>query len=401
MAPSTNVKYSKNTIRIATTALFLAQGLCFATWASRLLDIRNQHGITDDGIYAILMFIVPLGKFIAIPLVGYLLPRLGSKKTFMISILPYALSLMLIDQFPTIYGLGFALLLFGTFWNMTDISLNTQAIEVERLYGKSIIATFHASWSFAAVIGALIGYFMVVDNIPTTIHFGSIMVIAVIAILVSYKYSPAFTPSSQNKEKGESIIGKGGIRVERLLVLLGLMWLITLIVENTMFEWSNLYFESVIKAPKTLQVGFLVFMVMMFIGRLLTNFAYRFLSKVKILQIAGALMFIGFTISSLFIGYSDTMEVKAIIISVGFMLIGLGISCLVPTLYSIVGEKAKTPVGTALTIMSSISFVGPLIAPLLVGGISREFGMQWAYLVVGLLGACIMIIPTISKTLKK
>ncbi len=83
------------------------------------------------------------------------------------------------------------------------------------------------------------------------------------------------------------------------------------------------------------------------------------------------------------------------------MLIGLGISCVVPTLYSIVGDKAKTPVGIALTIMSSISFIGPLVAPLLVGAISDKYGLEWAYLTVGLLGALIIAIATLGKTLRK
>ncbi len=58
------------------------------------------------------------------------------------------------------------------------------------------------------------------------------------------------------------------------------------------------------------------------------------------------------------------------------MLVGLGISCMGPTIYSLVGAKSKTPVGIALTILSSISFIGSLIAPLLIGAISQAFNMK-------------------------
>lgn len=47
---------------------------------------------------------------------------------------------------------------FGVFWNLCDISFNTQGIEVERLYGKTIMATFHGGWSLGACAGALIGF---------------------------------------------------------------------------------------------------------------------------------------------------------------------------------------------------------------------------------------------------
>jgi len=390
---------SKQRIRIAVFALFIVQGLCFASWASRLPDIKSDYNVDSYLHYGLLMFLLPIGKFVAIPLVGFLLPRIGSKKTVLISITGYVLSLFLVSIAPTIYGLGAVLFLFGTCWNMTDISLNTQAIEVERLYGKSIIATFHASWSFSAVIGAIIGYTMINLKIGTIYHFLLICVVSIIAVILNYRYlqEKSAEENSDNKAVKNEEQKKGFKLPEVLLIQLGIIWLLALIVENTMFEWSDVYFQSVINAPESLQVGFLVFMVMMFLGRILTNFAYRFLSKYRILQLAGLLIFAGFTISSLFIGYSDTLIIKVIINSAGFMLIGLGISCVVPTLYSIVGEKAKTPVGTALTIMSSISFIGPLVAPLLVGGMSDKYGLEWAYLSIGLFGLCILVIAALRR----
>ncbi len=397
--------YSKQRIRYAVMALFIAQGLCFASWASRLPDIKKDFSVESYLHYGLLMFLIPIGKFIAIPLVGFLLPRIGSKKTVFISIVGYTISLFIVGLVSGITGLGITMFLFGIFWNMTDISLNTQAIEVERIYGRPIIATFHASWSLAACIGALIGYGMINLGIGTFYHFLGMAVLAMIMILINYKYLQEQSPI-QVAEKAEEKLDvqpkKKGLHMpEALLIQLGLIWLLALIVENTMFEWSDVYFQSVIKAPESLQVGFLVFMIMMFSGRMLTNYAYRIWQKKTVLQIAGALILLGFITSSLFIHYSDALIIKVIINSIGFMLIGLGISCVVPTLYSIVGDKAKTPVGIALTIMSSISFIGPLVAPLLVGAISDKYGLEWAYLTVGLLGALIIAIATLGKTLRK
>ena len=79
------------------------------------------------------------------------------------------------------------------------------------------------------------------------------------------------------------------------------------------------------------------------------------------------------------------------------MLVGLGISCIVPTLYSFVGAKSKTPVSIALTILSSISFIGSLIAPLLIGAISQAFDIRIAYMLIGILGGCIVLIVSFSS----
>ncbi|GHT68235.1 MFS transporter [Bacteroidia bacterium] len=394
--------YSKQRIRYAVMSFFLAQGFCFSSWAGRLPDIYNDFNVENYLHFGFLMFLIPIGKFVAIPLVGFFLPRIGSKKTALISILGYTVSLFVVSLMPNITGLGITMFLFGMFWNMTDISLNTQAIEVERIYGKPIIATFHAGWSAAACIGALIGYGMINLKIGTFYHFAIVSLVAAAIILLNYKYLQEPSSKTENvtqKKEPEKAKTKGFRMPEMLLIQLGLVWLLALIVENTMFEWSDLYFQSVIKAPESLQVGFLVFMVMMFSGRMLTNYAYTIWGKKTVLQVAGALIFVGFLISSLFIHTSDTLAIKVIINSIGFMLIGLGISCVVPTIYSIVGENAKTPAGTALTIMSFISFVGPLVAPLLVGAISNKYGLEWAYLTVGLLGGCIVLI-VFGKTLK-
>ncbi len=271
---------NRNRIRFAVFALFTVQGLCFASWASRLPDIKNDFNVESFLHYGLLMFLLPVGKFIAIPVVGYILPRLGSKKTVLISIVAYAFSLSLVSILPGMVGLGISLLLFGTFWNMTDISLNTQAIEVERIYGKPIIASFHASWSFAACTGALIGYTMINLQIATTVHFLFVTVFAIILISINYKYLKEPSPECRKEEVVEIKNSKKRFRIpEILLIQLGVIWLLALIVENTMFEWSDVYFQSVIKAPESLQIGFLVFMVMMFIGRILTNYAYRIWQK--------------------------------------------------------------------------------------------------------------------------
>ena len=81
---------------------------------------------------------IPVGKFVAIPLAGYLVSKLGSRTMVQVSILGYAMSLLCVGLAHEVYLLGFLLFCFGVFWNLCDISFNTQGIEVERLYGKTI-----------------------------------------------------------------------------------------------------------------------------------------------------------------------------------------------------------------------------------------------------------------------
>ena len=401
--------YPKEKIRFAILTFFFAQGLCMASWASRIPDFKDVFAANYAFYWGLILFMIPVGKFVAIPLAGYLVSRLGSRTMVQVSILGYAISLLCVGLAHEVYLLGFLLFGFGVFWNLCDISFNTQGIEVERLYGKTIMATFHGGWSLGACTGALIGFVMIWLGVAPVWHYMLISAIILLIVLAGRKYLQEATL----REDEESLPNSGTAsqvevetpnvfrllfrKPEILLLQLGLVGLFALIVESAMFDWSAVYFESVVNVPKSLQIGFLVFMVMMAAGRFLTNYAYQLWGKKKVLQLAGSFICIGFFVSALLGGVFESMAMKVIINSLGFMLVGLGISCIVPTLYSFVGAKSKTPVSIALTILSSISFIGSLIAPLLIGAISQAFDIRIAYMIIGILGGCIVLIVSFSS----
>lgn len=401
--------YPKERIRYAVLSFFLAQGLCFSSWASRIPDLKAMFDVYDVFYWGLVLFLIPVGKFVAIPLAGFLVSRLGSRIMVQASVFGYALSLFLIGAVSSIYALGACLFFFGVFWNMCDISLNTQGIVIERLFGRTIMASFHGGWSLAACLGAVIGFFMIMAGVPPFIHFSVSALLILLIILCGRRYLQddrvrQFEEVEVKEEKGQketpallSFIRKP----ELILIQFGLAGLFGLIVESAMFDWSGLYFESVLQVPKSLQIGFLVFMVMMTVGRFLANWAYGRLGKQRVLQLAGAFIFIGFFVSALLGGVFDNMILKVVVNSLGFMLVGLGISCVVPTIYSLVGAKSHTPVGIALTILSSISFVGSLVAPVLIGAISKAFDLEYAYLVVGVLGLCLFLMTTYCKAFRE
>lgn len=397
--------YSKEQVRLGVLAFFLAQGLCFSSWASRIPDVKDLFAGNDAFYWGMVLFLIPVGKFIAIPLAGYLVSKLGSRVMVQVSVTGYALSLFCIGMAPNIYLLGVCLFSFGVCWNLCDISLNTQGIGIERLYGKTIMASFHGAWSLAACLGALIGFGMIVTDMSPFRHFTIVAVLVLLLVLYGRRFlQPDTEPESretEGEEKKEAPALLSFIRKpEMLLIQLGIAGLFALIVESAMFDWSGVYFESVLQVPKSLQIGFLVFMLMMTTGRFLANWAYNRLGKQKVLQLSGLLIFAGFFIAALLGNTFESMAMKVTINSLGFMLVGLGISSMVPTIYSLVGAKSKTPVGIALTILSSISFIGSLIAPLLIGAITQAFNMVYAYLVVGILGLCILLMTTFSKAFK-
>lgn len=388
-------EHSLEKIRLGVLTFFLCQGLCFASWASRIPDIKDALQVSDAFIWGLILFMIPVGKFLAIPLAGYTVSKFGSRIMVQISILGYAFALFLIGISSDIYILGACLFLFGIFWNLADISLNTQAIGIEKIFGKTIMGSFHGAWSLAACLGAVIGFAMINFHIEHAYHFTGILALITLSwFLNRWALQTDVKSSSETEEvKTNETTQKKKFKPELILIQLGLIGLFALIVESAMFDWGGVYFESIVKAPKSLQIGFLVFMIMMTTGRFLTNKAYQLFGKQRTVQIAGTLIFVGMFISALF--------PSIILCSLGFMCVGLGISCMVPTIYSVVGEKSKMPTSIALTILSTISFVGSLIAPLLIGSISHSLNMKYAYIVVGVLGLIIVVLSTFINAMKE
>jgi uncharacterized membrane protein YjjP (DUF1212 family) len=272
--------HPKERIRFAILTFFFAQGLCMASWASRIPDFKDVFAANYAFYWGLILFMIPVGKFVAIPLAGYLVSKLGSRSMVQVSILGYASSLLCVGLAHEVYLLGFLLFCFGVFWNLCDISFNTQGIEVERLYGKTIMATFHGGWSLGACAGALIGFVMILAGVSPIWHYTLIFIIILIIALSGRKYLQESAPQeaevSDTKTKERNTAkAPNGFRLlfqkpEMLLLQLGLVGLFALIVESAMFDWSAVYFESVVHVPKSLQIGFLVFMIMMATGRFLT-----------------------------------------------------------------------------------------------------------------------------------
>lgn len=132
--------------RTANSSFFFVMGLIFASWASRIPDIKQSLGLNDAQLGGVL-FAAPLGQVLSIAFSAWLIERRGSRKVVILSMILFAASLVTLGLVPSTALLFAALLAFGFTDNMLNISLNSQAVGVETLYGRSIMAGFHGMWS--------------------------------------------------------------------------------------------------------------------------------------------------------------------------------------------------------------------------------------------------------------
>jgi MFS family permease len=82
------------------------------------------------------------------------------------------------------------------------------------------------------------------------------------------------------------------------------------------------------------------------------------------------------------------------------MLVGLGVSSIVPTVYSAAGKHGKVPPGIALATVSSVSFLGFLMGPPLIGYISEIASLRYSFAVIGVFGMGISLLVSRIKALQ-
>jgi MFS family permease len=144
------------------------------------------------------------------------------------------------------------------------------------------------------------------------------------------------------------------------------------------------YFKDVVKAPASLViVGYTSFMIMMATGRFVADYFISKIGRKRLLQICGLMISTGL--------FTAVIFPYLIASTLAFMLVGLGVSSIVPTVYSTAGRHATVPPGIALATVSSVSFLGFLMGPPLIGHISEAFGLRYSFAVIGIFGTGITL----------
>ncbi len=359
------------TFRIATSVFFFIAGLTFATWASRIPDIQNKLHLSDAALGGVL-FALPVGLMISLPLSGWLVARYGSKPMMITGAILYPMILLLLASSMAVWQLCLSLLLFGMLGNLINIAMNTQAVGVEKLYGRSIMASFHGLWSLAGFSGALTGAFFVAQQFSPLIHFTVICALALAMVLVFYK-------SALPRDSGAGQQQKLFVKPDGKILLLGLIAFCSLLCEGAMADWSGVYFKKIVEAPASMiTAGYVAFTATMALGRFLGDWLVTKTGVKRMLQISGTMITIGLLIAVAF-PYLLTA-------TLGFLLVGFGVSSVVPIIYGLAGKSTTMPASTALAAVSTIGFLGFLIGPPLIGFIAQAISLRWSFMLIGVLG---------------
>ncbi|GEO07509.1 MFS transporter [Segetibacter aerophilus] len=373
---------SNRTHRIAVSAFFFLFGFVFASWASRIPAIQFKLGLSETEL-GLVLFSLPVGLLVSLPISGWLVAKKGSKTVACIAAVIYGLGLVTLGLASTKFQLMAALFAFGLAGNMGNISFNTQAVNVEALYKRTIMASFHGVWSLAGFSGAALGTFMTGLGVVPTYHF---LVVNAIAIAIFFAASRFLVTNDLKAKENAPLF----VMPNKSFLTLGLIAFCSMLCEGAMFDWSGIYFKKVVMAkPSLVGAGYTAFMCTMAISRFVADyFTSRFGFK-RVVQVSGLIIMSGLLIAVIFPTFYPSVA--------GFLLVGVGVSSIVPLVYSAAGKSKILSPGIALASVSTISFFGFLIGPPLIGVLAGISSLRLSFAVIAFMGLCVSILATMTK----
>ena len=368
--------------KTAISLYFFFAGVIFSSWASRIPDVKDVFALNEAELGAVL-FMLPLGALLALPVAGWVVHRLGSKRASVGSLLLYTVLLFLISKAHSVLSISIVLFLFGIIGNFANIAMNTQGLSVQQLLKKPILSGLHAMWSLGAFLAAAITGWTMSVGYSMEMHFGMIA-LAAAGVTLFFSFSLIQDVAGELRQKVFALPNRG-------LLLMGVICFCVAMSEGAMADWSSLYYRQVVhELNKVSTVGYTAFALCMALGRFFGDRLLQALGYSSVLKLNGILVLIG-------MGLALAINSPVAVI-IGFALVGLGVSSVIPIVYMLSAKSKSMAPSAAIAAVSSIGFLGFLFGPPIIGFIAQETGLRLALSIVAFLGLMIWLLSIRMKT---
>ena len=392
--------------RAATVAAFVSHGLLFASWTAHIPQIKDHIGLTD-GALGLALLGAPAGSVAAMLIVARVLPVLGSKRMVQISMLGYALAGPLVGLAGSLPALFATLFAWGAFQGTLDVSMNTQAVTVERAAGRPLMSGFHACWSIGAFAGAGIGALGVAAGLSLA---RQLLLLALPVLLVAGWLTTSMLPDPgpfatgerQAATNGRASRGtrptgsrtrptgsgtrparRGSVRLSRPVLILGAIAFASMLCEGASADWASVYLRGSIHVGAAVAgLGYTVFALMMVIVRLSGNRLARRFRRERLLPALAAVATVGFT--------AGLLAGRSAAVIAGFGCLGMGLALVIPTVNSAAGRLPGVSPGTAIAMVSAWGWAGFVFGPPIIGQLASATSLTVALGVLPVLTACIV-----------
>ncbi|MCX8492465.1 MAG: MFS transporter [Cyclobacteriaceae bacterium] len=357
--------------RIAVKLIFFINGFVHANLAARFPRVQELFCI-DDGTLGFVLLSSSVGALLAMPFTGWLIIRNGSRRITIFSIFLYCIFVPLIPVMPGLLGLVVLFFTMGITTGMLDVSMNSQAVMVEKIHEKSIMTSFHAIFSIGMVAGAFCGALFV--KLETTL-FVHLFVIAGMSVGGA---AWARYHLIHDKPKEKEVDDPAFRLPNAAMVSIGVIAFCSMLGEGAMADWSTNYMENIAMAsPALAPLGLSAFALAMTIGRFFGDGARLKFGDRKLMVMCGLTSTFGIALTLLFNNPYSVIS--------GLFIIGIGLSSIVPIAYSIAGNSKNLPPSVGLAMVTTVGYSGFLFGPPVIGLLANWQSLRIALMVVAFL----------------
>lgn len=341
--------------RVAVNIIFFVNGFMHGNLAARFPRIQEIFNL-DNGIWSLALLTISIGAFIAMPFTGWLIIRNGSRRIAIFSVFSYCLFFPFLTFMPGLYGLIPLFFVMGVTAGMLDVSMNAQAVMVEKAKGKPIMTSFHALFSIGMFMGGIFGAVFAKSGVSLFAHMISITIASVIVSGFARYHL------IHDKPEGESE-GPAFRLPNAAMVSIGIIAFCSMLGEGAMADWSANYMKNIAKADEAKSaLGLSAFALAMTLGRLLGDQGRAKYGDKRLMVVCGLIATVG-------LGFALSFTQPELVM-LGFFLVGIGLSVIVPIAYSIAGNSTSVSPGVGLAMVTTVGYTGFLFGPPIIGFIA-------------------------------
>lgn len=345
--------------------VFASINILFGTWAIYIPTVKEQLNI-DNADLGVAIFFLALGVFVIFPIASQIIDRIGVGKATWYGVLFSCIAALLPLLAPNYYTLMGALFLFGASNGITDIAMNTLVTEIEKEDGQNFMSASHGFFSLGGVLAGLGSFLILAINNPALHMLYAVMLVLFVNIIFHKHYKDIVAAPIERQAFS--------FKLFRPLLILGLVSFMVMGGEGAVVDWSGLYLKEVSMAPEALiGSGFLAFSVMMTLGRFLGDGISASIGPIKIVA-SGA----GIAI----IGYLLVLTTNTYMTIMGFALVGLGFSVIIPELFRIGGTVEGIDSAKGVSFIAGTGYSGFLLGPVVLGFVAEEFSLNHTFTIL-------------------
>ena len=345
--------------RMAVAAIFFFNGFGISNWVVRIPTVREALGLSDGGLGLVLLS-TAVGSLLAMPFVGALVGRYGSRPVTTVLAWFCGLTLFLPGLATSPWWLAAFLVLLGAGNGGVDVAMNAHGTTVETRYGRPILSSFHALWSVGSLLGASTGAAFAGAGIAPNVHLSVIATVLLVGFTIASRF---LLPANADQTHGTHDAPREPMRITAPLLALGAIGFLALLSEGSVADWGAVYLRDTLKSSEGFAgLGFAAFQTTMAIFRFAGDGLSQRFGATSLIRIGGGLCALGMAVALIL-----AQPWAALI---GFAISGAGISVLFPSALSLVSRVPGIQSGAGIAWVASVGYAGFLVGPPMIGGIS-------------------------------